>query len=118
MAQIVLEGLRLLRVRQLGWDEELGAEKMEVETEQKTEVRKEGAEGMEKDGKEGEVSVQSAALEKRWKRDFYANAGWLPLTLHWSYVDESESPISEVWQGLCGLVPCVHGLWDAWGATA
>ena len=98
MAQIVLEGLRLLRVRQLKWDEELGAEKKD------------------EDGQE--MHVESDALKERWKRDFYANAGWFPLTLHWSYEDEAESPVAEVWQGICGLVPSVFGLLDAWRETA
>jgi hypothetical protein len=97
MAQVVLEGLRLLRTRQLNWDEELGAEKKDDD---------------------GEIKVQSEALRKRWRRDFYGNAGWLPITLHLSYEDESNSPVSEAWQGLCGLVPSVVGLTDAWKETA
>ena len=94
MAQIVLEGLRLLRVRQLNWNEEFGAEG------------------------EKEVKIESERLKRRWHRDFYGNAGWLPLTLHWSYVDEAESPVTEVWQGLCGLLPSIYGLQDAWRETA
>jgi hypothetical protein len=95
MLQVVLEGLRLLRVRQLGWREELGAE-----------------------SEEKEMKVQSDALRKRWRRDFYANAGWLPMTLHWSYEHESNSPVPEAWQGVVGLIPSIVGLQDAWRETA
>lgn len=83
MAQILLEGLRLLRVRQMGWREELGAQNQNEKV----------------------IKVQSEELKRRWRRDFWANAGWLPLTWHWSYVDESASPVGEVWQGVAGLVP-------------
>jgi hypothetical protein len=97
IGQVVLEGLRLLRVRQLNWNEEFGAEKKDDD---------------------GEIKVQSEALKKRWRRDFYGNAGWLPLTLHLSYEDENDSPVPEVWQGVGGLVPSVLGLIDAWKETS
>ena len=96
-SQFALEGLRLLRVRQLNWDESLGAEKKDDE---------------------GGVEVQSEALKKRWQRDFYGNAAWLPLAFHLTYEDDSNSPISEAWQGFCGFVPCVLGLKDAWKEAA
>ncbi|KAK3712009.1 hypothetical protein LTR37_009321 [Vermiconidia calcicola] len=98
MAQVLLEGLRLLRVRQLNWNEELGAQS--------------------EDGDEKAVKVQSEALKKRWKSDFYANAAWLPLTLHWSFEDESRSPVTETWQGVCGLFASVLSLKDAWRESA
>ncbi|KAK3708307.1 hypothetical protein LTR37_011572 [Vermiconidia calcicola] len=98
MAQVVLEGLRLLRVRQLNWNEEFGAQS--------------------EDNDDKAVKVQSEALKKRWKTDFYANAAWLPLTLHWSFEDESRSPVTETWQGVCGLVASVLGLKDAWRESA
>ena len=101
MVQVLLEGLRLLRVRQLSWNEDLGAEKVDSQG-----------------NGEKEVKIQSEALKKRWKREFYANAGWFPLTLHWSYVDEARSPVSEVWQGICGLVPGVILFQDVWRETA
>lgn len=101
MAHSVLEFLRLLRVRQLRYNEEFGA-KAEQQDEPKM-----GVAG-------SEVKVQSEALKKRWQRDFYANAGWFPLTLHWSFEDESSSPMSETWIGICGMVPGVIGLMNAW----
>lgn len=97
MAQTVLEVLRLLRVRQLRYNEDWGAQK---------------------ESDEKEVKVQSEALKKQWKRDWCAQMGWLPLTLHLSYVDEADSPISEAWQAVCGLVPSVLMLQDVWRDTA
>ena len=105
MVEVLLEGLRLGRVRQLRFREDFGAEG-------KAEVK--GGEG---EGK-GVVKVQSAELKKQWKRDFYANAFWFPLTLHWSFVDEAQSPVAETWQGVCGLVPSLIGLQDAWRESA
>lgn len=97
MAQTVLEVLRLLRVRQLRYNEDFGAQQ---------------------EDNEKEVKVQSEALKKQWKRDWYAQMGWLPLTLHLSYVDEADSPISEAWQAICGLIPSVLALQDVWRDTA
>ena len=98
MAQMVFEGLRLLRVRQLNWDEKIGAESQ--------------------DGDEKIVKVQSEELKKKWTREFYAICGWLPMTLHWSHIDEAGSPLTETWQGVCGLVPSWIMLQDAWRASA
>lgn len=96
MAQTVLEVLRLLRVRQLRYNEDFGAQEA---------------------GDEKDLKVQSEELKKQWKRDWYAQMGWLPLTLHLSYMDEADSPISEAWQSVCGLVPSVLMLQDVWGST-
>ena len=113
MGEVVLEGLRLLRVRQLRWDEGIGAEAED----EGAEAGVEGEEGVGVEGK-GIVSTQSAELKRRWTRDFYANAGWFPMTLHWSYVDEADSPVTETWQGISGLVPSVILLQDAWRESA
>ncbi len=84
LAHVLVEGLRLWRVRQLRFNEEFGA---------KGEVT-----GSRFDGDtDGVVKVQSKALRKKWYGDFYANAGWLPLTLHWSFEDESIVPLSDTW---------------------
>lgn len=97
MAQTVLEILRLLRVRQLQYNEDFGAQQADDE---KT------------------AKVQSEVLKRQWRRDWYAQMGWLPLTLHLSYMDEADSPVSEAWQSICGLVPSVLMLQDVWKATA
>ncbi|TKA57874.1 hypothetical protein B0A55_11486 [Friedmanniomyces simplex] len=104
LAHVVLEGLRLLRVRQLRYNEEFGA-KAETSS---------PSSGVEVDGV---VKVQSEALRKKWYRDFYANAGWFPLTLHWSFEDGGIAPLSDSWIGLFGMVPGVVALKDVWEQT-
>ena len=99
MARVVLEMLRLLRVRQLRFNEEFGAEQKE-------------------DRQEEKVTVQSKELEKRWQRDLYSNAGWFAPTLHRSMYDESQSPVSEAWMGLSGMIPGVLAFQDVWRETA
>lgn len=99
MVQVVLEGLRLGRVGQLRWREELGAEEVEEADEGET------------------VEVQSEELKEKWQTGFAANAGWLPLTLHWSYEDPQSSPVPEVWRGVCGLLPSLIALQDIWRET-
>ena len=96
MAQVLLEMLRLLRVRQLKYNEDFGAEAAEDER---------------------KVKVESKELEGRWHRSFYANAGWFPLTLHWSFEDETRSPVNETSIGVCGMVPGIVGFLDAWERT-
>ena len=108
LTHTVLDGLRLLRVRQLRYNEDLGAqEEKEKETS-----------GGGITARKGTVTVQSEALKKQWQRDFYAVAGWAPLTLHWSFADESQSPVSQTWLGLCGMVPGIVGLMNAWNETS
>ncbi|KXL44845.1 hypothetical protein M433DRAFT_134944 [Acidomyces richmondensis BFW] len=102
LAHVVLEGLRLLRVRQLRYNEAFGAKNESSDDE-----------GEEK----GEIRMQSEALKRAWKRDWYANAGWFPLTLHWSFEDERTSPLSDTWVGLCGIVPGFIELVKAWEQT-
>ncbi|KAK0264397.1 hypothetical protein B0A54_17930 [Friedmanniomyces endolithicus] len=101
LAHVLVEGLRLLRVRQLRFNEEFGA--------------KGGAGVHSFDG--GEVKIQSEALRKKWYWDFYANAGWLPLTLHWSFEDESTVPLSDTWIGLFGMIPGIVALREVWQQT-
>lgn len=95
LAEILLEFMRLARVRSLRYNEEFGAEKVDTEGEK-------------------EVKVQSRELEQRWWRELYANLGWLPGGLHWSLWDEESSPISEAMLGMTGMVPGVIALQDAW----
>lgn len=102
MAQVLLEGLRLLRVRQLRFKEDFGAQ---------SKVKDAGQD-------EKAVKIASAELKERWKRDFWANAGWFPLTLHWSYEDVEHSPVSETVFGLAGLVPGIVGFKQVWADTA
>ncbi|KAK5122086.1 hypothetical protein LTR85_004332 [Meristemomyces frigidus] len=105
LAHVLLESLRLLRVRQLRYNEGYGAK-----------VKQDDGAGASVAG--NEITVQSEALRRRWQRDFYANAGWLPLTLHWSFEDASLSPVSDTWLGLCGIVPGIVGLVNIWEQTS
>ncbi|KAK4904524.1 hypothetical protein LTR49_026044 [Elasticomyces elasticus] len=61
-----------------------------------------------------EVKVQSEELRRKWHSDFYANAGWLPLTLHWSFADDT---LSETWIGLFGMLPGIAMLRHVWKQT-
>ncbi|KAK1084949.1 hypothetical protein LTR33_002379 [Friedmanniomyces endolithicus] len=64
-----------------------------------------------------EVKIQSEALRKKWYGDFYVNAGWLPLRLHWSFEDESVVPLGDTWIGLFGMVPGLVALKEVWQQT-
>lgn len=99
LAQVLTEGLRLLRVRQLRYNEDFGAQETSDEGEKR-------------------VKIRSEALKRRWRGDFWANMGWLPVTLHWSFTDEGDSPVNESWLGLGGMVPGVVGLLNAWEETS
>lgn len=95
-ANLVMEGLRLWRVRQMQFKEDFGAEKVE-----------------------SEVGVQSKELEERWWRDLFSSLGWVPATVLFGYRDSEEmSPGNEAWLGLGGMIPGVIGLKEAWKETA
>ena len=97
MARVVLEMLRLMRVRQLQFNEDFGAEEVK--------------------GQGGAVQAQSKQLERKWQRELYANAGWFVPTLHWSMYDETRSPVSEAWLGMSGMIPGIIAFQDAWKET-
>lgn len=126
LAQLGLEVLRLARVRQLRFREELGAERVVEEEEEKEVVWGEaGQDGvaertqelMEASTKQL-IKVQSAELEKRWWRQLYVTAASIPLAVHWSFEDFSRSPVSEAVFAGCGIVAGAIGLQDAWEETA
>lgn len=124
LAQLGLEMLRLARVRQLRFREELGAER--VLEQEKEAVRGEaGQDGvaertqelMEASTKQL-IKVQSAELEKRWWRQLYVTAASIPLAVHWSFEDFGRSPVSEALFAGCGMIAGVIGLQDAWEESA
>ncbi|GIZ46868.1 hypothetical protein CKM354_000997600 [Cercospora kikuchii] len=97
-ADVLLEFVRLARVRQLRWNEEFGAQQVE---------------------KEGVVEVKSKELEEKWWLQLYSNLGWFPNAVHWGWYDGSEeSPMNETMIGLTGFVPGFINLRAAWEATA
>ncbi|GAA5972116.1 hypothetical protein JCM11641_002503 [Rhodosporidiobolus odoratus] len=54
--------------------------------------------------------------EKELKRDCWVQAGYLPLTAHWS-LPHGLLP-SNTWVGVCGTVAAVAGLEGVWKSTA
>lgn len=124
LAQLGLEVLRLARVRQLRFREELGAERV-VEEEKEAVWGEAGQDGvaertqelMEASTKQL-LKVQSAELEKRWWRQLYVTAASIPLAVHWSFDDYSRSPVSEALFAGCGMIAGIIGLQDAWEESA
>jgi hypothetical protein len=124
LAQLGLEILRLARVRQLKYREELGAERVMAE-EKGLGDEWQGVDGGVADGVAEStqqlmelstkelVKVQSAELEKKWWRELYLTALSFPLAIHWSF-SRGTSPISEALFAGCGMVAGVIGLQDAW----
>jgi hypothetical protein len=98
MARMLLSFLRMLRVRQLRWREELGAESR--------------ADG------EGRVRTRSEELRRKWMRQVWTSTGWVPVMMHWTYMNEPGSPVGETWQAGVGLMGSWLGLKDAWRQTA
>ncbi|EME47546.1 hypothetical protein DOTSEDRAFT_123973 [Dothistroma septosporum NZE10] len=94
VAEVVLELLRLARVRQLRYNEEFGAEKVEHD-----------------------VTVKSEKLKDKWWSDLYACVGWALPGIHFSFLDEEQSGVTEAWMGASGMVPGVIGLIEAWQET-
>jgi hypothetical protein len=128
LAQLGLEILRLARVRQLKFREELGAERVMAE-EKGLGDEWQGVEDGVVDGVAEStqqlmelstkqlVKVQSAELEKKWWRELYLTALSFPLAIHWSFINGT-SPISEAVFAGCGIVAGVIGLQDAWEEAA
>lgn len=123
LAQLGFEMLRLARVRQLRYREELGAENFSEEKEEGVWVESEQDGVAEKTQELMEVSTkqlirtQSAELERRWWRQLYVTVASIPLAIHWSY-DEGRSPISEAVFSACGMIAGVLELQDAWEESA
>ena len=128
LAQLGLEVLRLARVRQLKFREELGAERVLGE-ENVLGVEGKGVDDGVEDGVAEStqelmelstkqlVKVQSAELEKRWWRELYLTALSFPLAIHRS-LNYGTSPVSEALFAGCGMVAGAIGLQDAWDEAA
>jgi len=98
-----LEVLRLLRVRQLRWNEDFGAERNIAAASDRDAV----------------VSIESKELKKKWRREVWSNLAWLPVRLYASYEDRPEErPVSDFAFGVCGVVPSWVMLRDAWKESA
>jgi hypothetical protein len=144
LAQLGFEVLRLARVRQLKFREELGAERV-VEEEKEVMWNEESQDGMalrmqerkqepawSENGRDVAeptqqvmqastkqlVKLQSAELEKKWWRQLYTTAASIPLAVHWSFDESYTSPISEAVFAGCGMIAGIIGFQDAWEETA
>jgi hypothetical protein len=131
LAQLGLEVLRLARVRQLKFREELGAERVAGGEEKEKEKGLLGDsewQGVEEGVAESTqqlmeqstrqlVKVQSAELEKRWWRELYLTVLSFPQAVHWSF-SYGASPIGEAVLAGCGMVAGAIGLQDAWEEAA
>ncbi|KAL2357429.1 hypothetical protein BJ546DRAFT_309688 [Cryomyces antarcticus] len=93
-AHVVLDFVRLARVRQLR-------------------LRNRGAAGVSGVGGEGEKEdrVEAAREETRWWDEIYVNAAYAPLTLHWSL---EEGCVSEAWVSALGTIAGVIGFRELW----
>jgi hypothetical protein len=96
MVSLALNLLRLLRVRQLQFNEEFGAQSR---------------------GSDEIAKVKSEELKRRWARELFATVGWIAPTLYLSYEDPLDSPVSEAWMGISGIVPGIISLQDVWTRT-
>ena len=69
------------------------------------------------EGSEDEKSSKAQRVEAatKWWRDVYANAAWMPLTIHWSL---ERGLVGEGTIAALGLVPGILGLKEAWKASA
>lgn len=130
LVQLGLEVLRLARVRQLKFREELGAERVGREEKEKEKGLLGDSEwqGVEEGVAESTqqlmeqstrqlVKVQSAELEKRWWRELYLTVLSFPQAVHWSF-SYGASPIGEAVFAGCGMIAGAIGLQDAWEEAA
>ena len=96
LAYTLLEFLRLLRLRQLRFNEDFGAKTL--------------SENPNASAGDNAVKVQSAELKQIWQHDLCAAAGWVPVTLHRSFENENQGTAVEALIGLCGIIPGVVSL--------
>ena len=61
------------------------------------------------------VKAEDAEWDANWKRDFFRNLAWAPLTVHWS-VDNG--PLNELAISLFALWPASGAMRDLWRANA
>ncbi|KAK8220082.1 hypothetical protein M8818_000498 [Zalaria obscura] len=99
MAHTALEGVRLLRVREL-----------RVRAEREAEAK--GVKG-ERAGEEAERLRREEV--RAWRRRFVVNAAWFPQTVHYSL---PKGCLGDEALGLCGLVAGVLGIKQLWKDTA
>ncbi|KAG5961917.1 hypothetical protein E4U56_003623 [Claviceps arundinis] len=104
--------LALLSVRAWGLYVAMEAARLLVERSRKKEEEKE--EGIvNKDSKDSEGGRE---WERQWKKSFYRNLAWAPLTLHWG--SNGGGFLPDVAVSVLGFYPALGAMMDLWRDTA
>ncbi|KAG6138699.1 hypothetical protein E4U12_007964 [Claviceps purpurea] len=106
--------LALLSVRAWGLYVAMEAARLLVERSRKKEEEKK-EEGGEK-GKVNKDSKGGREWEGQWKKSFYRNLAWAPLTLHWG--SNGGGFLPDVGVSVLGLYPALGAMMDLWRDTA
>ena len=61
------------------------------------------------------VKAEDAEWDANWKRDFFRNLAWAPLTVHWAVDD---GPLNELAISLLAMWPASGAMRDLWRANA
>ncbi|KAG6181324.1 hypothetical protein E4U27_002425 [Claviceps purpurea] len=107
--------LALLSVRAWGLYVAMEAARLLVERSRKKEEEKEEEEGGEK-GKVNKDSKGGREWEGQWKKSFYRNLAWAPLTLHWG--SNGGGFLPDVAVSVLGFYPALGAMMDLWRDTA
>ncbi|KAG6143471.1 hypothetical protein E4U38_004040 [Claviceps purpurea] len=106
--------LALLSVRAWGLYVAMEAARLLVER-----SRKKGEEKKEEGGEKGKVKKDSKGgreWEGQWKKSFYRNLAWAPLTLHWG--SNGGGFLPDVGVSVLGFYPALGAMMDLWRDTA
>ncbi|KAG6141627.1 hypothetical protein E4U28_002981 [Claviceps purpurea] len=106
--------LALLSVRAWGLYVAMEAARLLVERSRKKEEEKK-EEGGEK-GKVNKDSKGGREWEGQWKKSFYRNLAWAPLTLHWG--SNGGGFLPDVGVSVLGFYPALGAMMDLWRDTA
>ncbi|KAG6253851.1 hypothetical protein E4U23_007138 [Claviceps purpurea] len=106
--------LALLSVRAWGLYVAMEAARLLVERSRKKEEEKK-EEGGEK-GKVNKDSKGGREWEEQWKKSFYRNLAWAPLTLHWG--SNGGGFLPDVAVSVLGFYPALGAMMDLWRDTA
>ena len=62
-----------------------------------------------------EAATKDVAWAEGWKKAFYRNLSWAPLTVHWGV---AEGPLPDLLVSLLGFYPAASAMRDMWKSTA
>ncbi|KAG5947076.1 hypothetical protein E4U59_002244 [Claviceps monticola] len=103
--------LALLSVRAWGLYVAMEAARLLVERSRKKEEEEEGGEK----GKINKDSKGGREWERQWKKSFYRNLAWAPLTLHWG--SNGGGFLPDVVVSVLGFYPALGAMMDLWRNT-